>query len=103
MPIGDDMPHLGFGTSVAFSPDGTRVVTGSAIPGGGRGNGTARLWDAHSGAPIGEVMKHEGRAAGTWLSAQTGRASSREAGITTPHRGSPSCGTHTPVSELERR
>jgi WD40 repeat protein len=38
---------------VAFSPDGRRVVTGSE-------NGTARLWDALTGQPIGEPMKHDG-------------------------------------------
>ena len=35
-----------------FSPDGQRVVTASA-------DKTARLWDAVSGKPIGEPMKHE--------------------------------------------
>ena len=35
-----------------FSPDGQRVVTASW-------DMTARLWDAASGKPIGEPMKHE--------------------------------------------
>ena len=35
-----------------FSPDGQRVVTASE-------DNTARLWDAASGKPIGEPMKHE--------------------------------------------
>ena len=39
-------------TAVAFSPDGTRVVTGSS-------DNTARLWDAQTGTPIGDVMSHE--------------------------------------------
>ena len=39
--------------SAQFSPDGQRVVTASV-------DNTARLWDAASGKPIGEPMKHEG-------------------------------------------
>jgi WD40 repeat protein/tRNA A-37 threonylcarbamoyl transferase component Bud32 len=39
-------------SSAAFSPDGTRIVTGSA-------DKTARLWDARTGAPVGEVMRHD--------------------------------------------
>ena len=39
--------------SAQFSPDGQRVVTASD-------DETARLWDAASGKPIGEPMKHEG-------------------------------------------
>ena len=46
--------------SAQFSPDGQRVVTASV-------DKTARLWDAASGKPIGEPMKHEG---GTFHSAQ---------------------------------
>ena len=38
-------------SSAQFSPDGQRVVTAS--------DKTARLWDAASGKPIGEPMKHE--------------------------------------------
>jgi WD40 repeat protein len=41
----------------SFSPDGARVVTASA-------DGTARLWDAHTGQPIGEPMRHE---KGKWV------------------------------------
>ena len=41
-------------SSAQFSPDGQRVVTASE-------DKTARLWDAASGKPIGEPMKHEGR------------------------------------------
>ena len=38
--------------AVAFSPDGETVLTGSD-------DGTARLWRADSGAPIGEPMRHD--------------------------------------------
>jgi WD40 repeat protein len=41
-------------SSVAFSPDDKRIVTGSL-------NGTARLWDAKTGGPISEpLMGHTG-------------------------------------------
>ena len=40
-------------TSAAFSPDGTRIVTASA-------DGTARLWDARTGEPIGRTLHHDG-------------------------------------------
>jgi dipeptidyl aminopeptidase/acylaminoacyl peptidase len=39
--------------SAQFSPDGQRVVSAS-------NDKTARVWDAASGKPIGEPMKHEG-------------------------------------------
>ena len=40
--------------SVAFSPDGTRIVSGSV-------DNTLRLWDAKSGEPISAPLKgHEG-------------------------------------------
>jgi hypothetical protein len=37
--------------AVAFSPDGSQVLTGSD-------DGTARLWSAQDGKPIGEAMRH---------------------------------------------
>ena len=47
------MKHEDSVNSAQFSPDGQRVVTASD-------DQTARLWDAASGKPIGEPMKHEG-------------------------------------------
>ena len=40
-------------TAVAFSPEGDRVLTGSS-------DSTARLWDARSGKPLVEPLRHEG-------------------------------------------
>ena len=40
--------------AVSFSPDGRWVVTGS-------GDQTAQVWDADSGKPVGEPMRHGGR------------------------------------------
>ena len=48
------MRHDAAVNSAQFSPDGQRVVTAS-------GDKTAQLWDAASGKPIGEPMKHEER------------------------------------------
>ncbi len=39
--------------SAVLSPDGARVVTASS-------DGTARLWDAATGAPLGPPLRHEG-------------------------------------------
>jgi WD40 repeat protein len=38
---------------VAFSPDGTRIVTGSF-------DGTAKVWDAGTGTPLLELKGHTG-------------------------------------------
>jgi len=46
------MKHEDVVLSAQFSPDGQRVVTASW-------DNTARLWDAASGKPIGQPMKHE--------------------------------------------
>jgi WD40 repeat protein len=45
--------HESWVMSVAFSPDGTRIVSGSA-------DNTLRLWDAQTGQPLGQPLKgHE--------------------------------------------
>ena len=46
--------HDGSVVAVAFSPDGSTVLTGSE-------DNTARLWDARTGQARGEPLKHEGR------------------------------------------
>ncbi len=45
--------HTGGVTSVAFSPDGTRIVTGSQ-------DRTAKVWDARTGTPLLELKGHTG-------------------------------------------
>src|SRR6185437_859448 len=45
--------HTGVVWGVAFSPDGTRIVTGSA-------DATAKVWDARTGAPLLELKGHTG-------------------------------------------
>jgi WD40 repeat protein len=45
------MGHRDFVRTVEFSPDGTRVVTGSF-------DGAARVWDANSGVPLGPPLEH---------------------------------------------
>jgi tetratricopeptide (TPR) repeat protein len=51
-PIGPPLRHHGWVHSVAFSPDGKTILTGSS-------DRTARLWDAATGEPIGMPMTHE--------------------------------------------
>ena len=45
--------HTHIVSSVAFSPDGTRIVTGSE-------DKTAKVWDARSGAPVLDLKGHTG-------------------------------------------
>ena len=50
-PIGEPMRHRGPIRSVAFSPDGSRLLTAST-------DKTAQLWDARTTAPIGSPLSH---------------------------------------------
>jgi WD40 repeat protein len=51
--VGDAMRHLESVLTVAFSPDGSRVATGSF-------DGTARFWNASTGKPFTEPLRHNG-------------------------------------------
>ena len=74
-------------TSVAFSPDGKRIVSGSA-------DKTLRLWDAATGQPVGEPLRgHEGCGRRASPSRRTASASSRARRTTRC-----GCGTRRPAS-----
>jgi WD40 repeat protein/serine/threonine protein kinase len=51
-PLTPPLRHGGEITALAFSPDGRRVATASAL-------GTARLWDVATGSPIGSPLVHQ--------------------------------------------
>ncbi len=51
LPVGKPLEHQGAVLSLAFSPDGKTIVTGSSR--------TARLWDAATGLPVGQPMAHQ--------------------------------------------
>ncbi|MGO9916336.1 MAG: protein kinase domain-containing protein [Isosphaeraceae bacterium] len=51
-PIGQPMAHRGNVSSVAFSPDGKTVLTGSH-------DNAARLWDVATAQPVGRSFRHE--------------------------------------------
>ncbi len=66
--------HAGPVTAAAFSPDGTRIVTGSR-------DKTARLWDATTGAPIGKPMQHERAVVGVAFSPDGTRVMTRSGSV----------------------
>ena len=70
--------HEGPVTGVLYSPDGQRILSWSD-------DKTLRLWDAATGAAIGEPMRHKGPVHGALYSSD-GRASFR--GLTTRRLGS---------------
>ncbi|KAG2743969.1 WD40 repeat-like protein, partial [Suillus brevipes Sb2] len=50
-PVGKPLRgHTSYVLSVSFSPDGTRIVSGSE-------DNTVRLWDAGTGEPVGEPLR----------------------------------------------
>jgi eukaryotic-like serine/threonine-protein kinase len=61
---GKPMKHDGQVNAVCFSPDGLEILTGCGKNGRtnirGEHTGEARLWDAHTGQPLSEPMKHDG-------------------------------------------
>ena len=59
--LGQILAHSDGVMSVAFSPDGKTILTGSQ-------DKTARLWDAATGRPVGPPMPHSGRCT-PWRSA----------------------------------
>ena len=54
--VGQPMRHDGEIHCVAFSPDGSLILTGSGA--GDEKNGEARLWSTDTGAPISEPLTH---------------------------------------------
>src|SRR5207249_2908504 len=55
-PISPLLVHEHVVVSAAFSPQGDRVVTGSA-------DGTARVWDVRTGKPLTSPMRHRAQVA----------------------------------------
>jgi len=59
--VGMPMRHEGAVLTVAFSPDGKRIATGSV-------DGAARLWEAGTGRPLCKPIKHNGPVTATAFS-----------------------------------
>jgi WD40 repeat protein/tetratricopeptide (TPR) repeat protein len=58
-PLGPPLPHADQVLSVAFSPDGKTILTGSGTF--RTHTGEARLWDARTGKPLGPPLRHVDR------------------------------------------
>ena len=80
--------HDGHVQSIAYSPDGHRIATGSA-------DKTVRIWDADTGQPIGAPLRGHDDVVTASPTAQMGtgsppRATTKPFGSATPTPGSPS-------------
>jgi WD40 repeat protein len=53
LPLGPLLVHREEILAAVFTPDGSRIVTGSS-------DGTARIWDALTGGPVGASLEHPG-------------------------------------------
>ena len=73
--------HAGTVADVAFSPDGTVIVTGSY-------DGTARTWEVATGRPLVTFTGHDKAIYGVAFS-PTGRGSPRRPAIRRPASGTP--------------
>jgi WD40 repeat protein/serine/threonine protein kinase/Flp pilus assembly protein TadD len=60
-PLPHILPHRDLVTAVAFSPDGTRLITGTQSVATNGGIRSAYLWDRATGQPMGEPMPHADR------------------------------------------
>jgi eukaryotic-like serine/threonine-protein kinase len=60
VPLEAIFPHPGLVHALAFSPDGTRALTGCSVSASDDAGGEARLWDVATGKPIGPPLVHRG-------------------------------------------